>query len=202
MRKLPRLHAVTNDEVLALPDFLERASEICLACGAAVHIRSGSLDGGRLTDIADEALRACPDGQVFVNDRADVARMVGVAGLHLPAAGLPVESARSIVGTDCWIGRSAHSADEMARAANERADYVFLGPIWQTSSHRDKTPLGLSAVPASGPIPIIAIGGVNPERAEECAARGAYGVAAISSLWFAADVASAARALSLSFPSE
>lgn len=202
MRKLPRLHAVTNDEVLALPDFLERASEICAACGAAIHIRSGSLDGGRLTDIADEALRACSDGQVFVNDRADVARIVGAAGLHLPSAGLPAKSARSIVGTDCWIGRSAHSTDEIAWAANEGADYAFLGPIWRTASHRNKAPLGLGAMPASRPIPIIAIGGVTPERAEECAARAAYGIAAISSLWFASDVASAARALSLSFPGE
>jgi thiamine-phosphate diphosphorylase len=198
--QLPRLHAVTNDKVLALPDFHERAARITSAPRTAVHLRSGSLGGRQLAELTESTLRSCATDHVFVNDRADVARIVGAGGVHLPAAGLSVASARSIVGSECWIGRSAHNSEEVARAADEGADYVFLGPIWATASHPDREPLDHSALSRAHDIPVIAIGGVTPERVPECLAFGAYGVAVISALWYARDVASAARALSLSFP--
>ena len=199
-RPLPRLHAVTNDEVLALPDFLDRATRIADAPVSAVHLRTGSLGGRALTDLAETTLSACDAAKVFVNDRADIALAVGAGGLHLPATGLPLPFARSMLGPDVWIGRSAHSSHEVARAVDEGADYVFLGPIWPTPSHPGNSPLGPSALTLPYDIPIIAIGGVTAERVPECLDAGAYGVAAISALWHAQDVASAARCLSLSFP--
>jgi len=197
--QLPRLHAITNDKVLQLPDFLERVRQVAEVPGTAVHIRSGSATGRRLTELAESALCARRDGLVFVNARADVARIVGAAGVHLPSSGLPVPQARAIVGQGCWVGRSAHSADEVLRAADEGADYVFLGPIWPTSSHHGAQPLGPGAL-AGGSVPVFAIGGVTPDRVAQCLDFGAYGVAVISAVWNAADVASAVRALSLSFP--
>ena len=201
-RQLPRLHAITNDEVLALPDFLARARQLAAVPSIAVHIRSGSLGGRRLTELAELAQHAPVGESIFVNDRADVARIVGAAGLHLPSAGLSVAKARSIVGSACWIGRSAHTADEIVRAAQEGADYVFLGPIWPTTSHPNTQPLGPKALAVDAPIPVIAIGGITPEKVPQCLEYGAYGVAVISTLWSAPDVASTARALSLSFPHE
>ncbi len=197
-RKLPRLHAITNDEVLKLPDFQERAARITAVPGTAVHIRSGVLGGHRLTELVESTLRACVKGSVFVNGRVDVARIVGTVGVHLPSAGLPVASARSIVGSDCLIGRSAHSTDEVLRAADEGADYVFLGPIWHTASHPNTEPLGPGALATAVDVPVIAIGGITPEKVPECLASGAYGVAVISALWYAADVGSATESFTLS----
>ena len=199
-RQLPRLHAITNDAVLALPDFHTRLTQIAAVPGTAVHIRSGSLSGRRLTEVAESALHARVTCPVFVNDRADVARIVGAAGVHLPSAGLSVAFARSIVGPNCWIGRSAHSVEGVESAADQGADYVFLGPIWPTTSHPNTEPLGPGALAKAENVPIVAIGGITPEKVPECLASGAYGVAVISALWYAPDVASAARALSLSFP--
>ena len=199
-RKLPRLHAVANDEVLALSDFKARAVAIASIAGTAVHIRSGSLGGRRLTELAESAMGPCEAGHIFLNDRVDIARIVGADGVHLPAAGHSVAFARSLVGPECWIGRSAHCSEEVARAADEGADYVFLGPIWPTASHPDSKPLGPAALSLAYDLPVIAIGGVTPERVAECLRLGAYGVAAISSIWFARDATSTARDLSLSFP--
>ena len=199
-RQLPRLHAVTTDEVLALPDFKKRARCVLSEPLATIQIRSGSLSGRQLTEIAESTIGRCEPDRVFVNDRADVARIVGAGGLHLPAAGLSVKAARSIVGAECLIGRSAHNPDEVARAAQEGADYVFLGPIWATESHPGADPLGIEALAHSYDLPVIAIGGVTPARAPECLQSGAYGVAAISALWRSADITSTARDLSLSFP--
>jgi len=197
--QLPRLHAVTNDEVLQLPDFLERVRQITAAPGNAVHIRSGSASGRRLTEIAESAMQARGEGFVFVNDRADVVRIVGAAGVHLPSRGMPIRQTRKILGPDRWIGRSTHSTEEVLRATDEGADYVFLGPIWQTPSHPDTEPLGPKVLAGAG-IPVIAIGGITPDRVAECLDFGAYGVAVVSALWKAPDLASAVRDFSLSFP--
>ena len=86
-------------------------------------------------------------------------------------------------------------------AAEEGADYVFLGPIWPTTSHPNAQSLGPKALAAEVSIPVIAIGGITPEKVPQCLEYGAYGVAVISALWSAPDVASTVRALSLSFPS-
>ena len=199
-RQLPRLHAITNDEVLTLPDVQERARQIAAAPETAVHIRSDALGGRQLACLAASVQSATVSGSIFVNDRADIARIVGAAGLHIPSSGLTVAAARSIVGPACWIGRSAHSADEVVRAAAEGADYVFLGPIWPTTSHPNAPTLGQEALAADVSIPVIAIGGITPEKVPQCLEYGAYGVAVISALWSAPDVASTVRDLSLSFP--
>ena len=200
-RDLPRLHAVTNDAVLALPDYAARARAIAQAGPVALHVRSSTAGGRRLGEIAASMRRRCPSIEccIFVNDRADVARAVGADGVHLPSAGLTVAEARSIVGRTMWIGCSAHETAEVARAAREGADYVFLGPIWRTSSHPDRAPIGPEAISADAGIRVIAIGGVTPERVRECIQRGAYGVAIISAIWFATDAGSAAQRMLLSF---
>ena len=74
---------------------------------------------------------------------------------------------------------------------------MVVGNIYQTPSHPDQ--------PARGPelirdtarlgVPVIAIGGITPERAREMKAAGAYGVAAIRSLWQASDSAAATLAM-------
>ncbi len=197
-RQLPRLHAVTNDKVLGLPDFQERAAQLTTNFATAVHIRSGTCGGRRLTGIVETTKQTCGAASVFVNDRVDIARLTGTAGVHLPSAGLPVEFTRSLVGQDCFIGRSAHTLEEAQQAAHEGADYVFLGPIWPTASHPRTAPLGPGALESVVDIPVIAIGGVTPDRVTACLASGAYGVAVISALWFAANTASAAESFSLS----
>lgn len=197
--RLPRLHAITNDAILALPDFSERVARITAVPGTAVHVRSGSLGGRKLSELAVTALHASVNGAVFVNDRADVARFVDAAGVHLPSRGLSVAQTRAIVGANRWIGRSAHSVEEVVRAGDEGADYVFLGPIWPTASHPNAEPLGPKTLSRTGSIPVIAIGGVTPKRVTECIEHGAYGIAVISALWYEVDVISAARDLSLSF---
>jgi len=141
----------------------------------------------------------CGDATVFVNDRADVARATRAAGVHLPSAGLPVREVRAIVGAEPWIGRSTHNLEEVDRAAGEGADYVFIGPVWPTASHLGKELLGAEVLGTRSTVRMIAIGGITTSRAAACSSSGAYGIAAISSIWYASNVASTARALSLSF---
>lgn len=210
MTPVPAIHAVTDDRVLAFPDFLARARALALGPHVAIHLR-GRLDGGPLLALADQvrALTAESRTRLLIHDRLDVAQLCGADGVHLPAYGLPVAAARRALGPDTLIGRSTHSAEEARAALDEGADFAFLGPIWPTASHPDRPALGTAALspPAradsatSPPHPIIAIGALTPARAAEARAAGAMGVAAITALWDAPDPAAAVRDLWLSFTS-
>jgi thiamine-phosphate diphosphorylase len=192
----PRVHVVTDDRVLARPDFQQRARLLAAAGPVALHLRSRTLTGRGLLELTSSFLST--GAVVVVNDRADVAHLAGV-GVHLPAEGLPVTAARQLVGPHVPVGRSVHSADEAHQAAAEGADYVFLGPIWQTSSHPDRPPLGVSEIARAAPARVVAIGGITADRAAVCRAAGAYGVAVISAVWDAPEPGSAVRAMLLSF---
>jgi thiamine-phosphate pyrophosphorylase len=139
-----------------------------------------------------------PVSTLIVNDRVDVAGATCAAGVHLPASGLPVAAARSMLGSSALVGRSTHTSAEALAAEAEGADYVFLGPIWETPSHPGSAGLGIAAITAARGARVIAIGGVTPERVAPCLDAGAWGVAAISALWLANDVAAAADAFLLS----
>lgn len=196
---LPRLHAVTDDTVLARPDFLERVAAIAASGPVAVHVR-GTLPGRALAEVAAEvrAVVARSPSWLMVNDRADVALATDAHGVHLPERGLPTEAARRFMGGTRWIGRSLHAPADIAPAFGDGADYVFLGPIFPTESHPDRGAVGVDALRGHDG-PVIAIGGITPERAAACIACGAYGVAAVRALWHAPDPGAAAAAFLLSF---
>lgn len=202
MSRVPVVHAVTDDRVLALPDFLDRARALALGPAVAIHLR-GRLEGGPLLTLADRlrALTAPSATRLVIHDRLDVARLCGADGLHLPSAGLPVAAARRDLGPGPLLGRSTHAPDQVRAALDDGADWAFLGPIWATATHPDRTPLGTAAITAATATPaaIIAIGGITPERAAEARSAGASGIAAIRALWDARDPAAAARDLLLSF---
>ncbi len=187
--RLPRLHAVTNDRILELPDLFDRARALSHAGNVAVHVRGVGVSARRRTEVATELIAL--GLYVFINDRADIARIVGAQGVHLPEAGLGITAARELLPLGV-VGRSTHTPRQARDAMDAGADYVFLGPIWHTQSHPNREPLGVRAITAARPARVIAIGGVTPERAVTCLQAGAYGIAAITALWDAPDTAAAA----------
>jgi len=133
----------------------------------------------------------------MINDRADIALGLGADGVHLRADSLPVAVARRLLGADRLIGISAHSADDVARAESDGADFAVLGPIYETPSKREYgSPIGLRALEEAGRrcrLPVFAIGGITVARVAEVRRAGAYGVAAVSAMLSAAPVESATR---------
>lgn len=195
---VPRVHAVMNDRVATRRDLVERGTAIAAGGGTALHVRSRMTSARALLGLA-RTFRGS-GAVVFVNDRADVARLAG-AGVHLPAGGLPIPVARELLGADALVGCSAHSPAAARRAADEGADYVFLGPIWRTPSHPEREPLGTAAIRAAGPARVIAIGGITVARVAACRDAGAYGVAAIRAIWDDPDPGSVVRRMLVSLES-
>jgi len=194
---LPRLHAVTNDQILTLADLESRARAIAGAGEVALHVRGRSTPALKLVEIAQRFREA--GSVLFVNDRLDVAAHSGSLGVHLPSGGLPTAAARQLLGSNVVIGRSTHSAAEALAAWEEGVDYVFLGPVWETASHPGRPGIGTIAIEQARGARVIAIGGITPERVPMCVEKGAYGVAAVSALWHAPDPAAAAAQMLVCF---
>lgn len=202
---LPRLHAVTDDRVVGEGRVVERAAAMAAAAGPAlaVHVRCRTLEGRALLALAREVRAVCaPRGAwTVVNDRADVARALGAEAVVSGRGGLVVRDLRRVA-PDALAGRSVHDAGEARAAVDEGADFLIAGAVYATPSHPDIPPAGLGLIRDAAALgrPVIAIGGMTPERTAETVAAGAWGVAAIRALWDATDPGEAARAFLAALP--
>ncbi len=174
--------------------------EAAVAAGVdTVQLRDRRADGGALLAAARTLrdLTGAHRAALLVNDRVDVALAAGADGVHLPAASFPIATARRLLGTAAWIGRSTHSASEAETAARDGADYVVLGPIFATPSKAAYGPaLGVAAISAARlGSPLIAIGGITTDTVPVLRAAGVDRAAVIRAILDAADPAAVARAL-------
>ena len=126
---------------------------------------------------------------LLINDRADVALAAGADGVHLPAHGLPASAARSL--GFALVGVSVHSAEEVARAAQEGADFAVFAPVYDTPGKTARGEAALADACRAAPIPVLALGGVQETNAYRCIEAGARGVACIRSVLGATDPAAA-----------
>jgi thiamine-phosphate pyrophosphorylase len=202
VRPLPRLHAVTDRDVLALHDFETRAAQLAaVGSGIALHSRDRTATAATLSAVTRRLLAiAGPlEAAVFVNGRADVAAALGAQGVQLGQSDLSAADVRRAFGATWagWIGVSVHSVAEAETALADGADYVLVGSVYATTTHPYRAPAGLALVNevAARGKPVIAIGGITAERAAAVRDAGAYGVAAIRALWRAPDAGQAALAL-------
>jgi thiamine-phosphate pyrophosphorylase len=195
-RPLPRVHAITDGAVLALPDLGIRAAALAAAGPAlALHARDRAAPVGSLVAAAARFLTLArpAEAAVFVNARPDVAAAVGAHGVQLGVGDISAADARVLLAHG-WIGRSVHDAHEARAARDDGADFLVVGPVYETPTHPGRPGVGLALVRtcASLGLPVVAIGGITAERVPEILRAGAYGVGAIRGLWLDRDPAHAA----------
>jgi thiazole tautomerase (transcriptional regulator TenI) len=195
---IPRIHAVTDDLILAHPEFTSRARGVMRALGSrgAVHLRARYLTAAQIYAIA----LALGDAQessecwLVVNERLDIALAAKTRAAQLTSRSLTVADARLVAG-ELPLGASIHSASEAAAAEREGATWVVAGHVYSTASHERMPARGVSLVSdvvRCTALPCIAIGGVRPELVGALRDAGAYGVAAISGIWGAPSAEAAA----------
>ena len=146
-----------------------------------IQIREKDLDALRLLDLACRIRDVAADDsqsntKIVVNGRLDIALIAGLDGVHLPANGLPAVQVRPFVRT---LGISCHSIEESIQAERDGVDYIIFGPVFETPGKNAVGVEALRQVAYAVKIPVLAIGGITPERASEVIAAGAAGVAAI-----------------------
>lgn len=195
MRPLPRLHAITDANVLGLEDLGVRAAAIAAGGpSVALHVRNHSATARELVTTTRRfiSLAQPPEAAVLVNGHPEIARACGAQGVQLRQTDLTPADARRIL-VSGWIGCSVHSTEEAETAARNGADFLLLGNVYSTSSHPGQPGKGLDLIARCSTlgVPVIAVGGITGVRAGEVRDAGGYGVAAISALWYAADPAAA-----------
>jgi thiamine-phosphate pyrophosphorylase len=161
----------------------------CLDAGLpAVQVREKDLPAAELAALCRrlrEPTRA-RGALLVVNDRADVALAVGADAVQRTHASLTVAELRTVADKRLRIGASVHSLEDALAAEADGADWIVFGPVYDTASKRQYgAPQGLAKLEAVARvvrIPVIAIGGIVPERVAEVRAAGAHGVAAISAI--------------------
>ncbi|HXV28165.1 MAG TPA: thiamine phosphate synthase [bacterium] len=127
----------------------------------------------------------------FVNDRLDLALALGADGLHLGQDDMPLDEARRLcrkTGTHLWIGKSTHSIAQAVRAVKEGADYIGVGPVFQTPTKPGYRPVGLELVRKVREIiniPFVAIGGIQQNNINEVLESGATRIAVVRAVFHA-----------------
>jgi thiamine-phosphate pyrophosphorylase len=171
------------------------AFETALEAGVkAIQLREKDLSAKALLDMAYWMRELTNEfgAQLFINDRVDVALSVKADGVHLGRQSIPVQAVRKIAGKTLMIGVSTHTVGEAIEAEKDGADFITLGPVYETPSKaKYGKPVGLETLreaKSRTTLPIFAIGGIKPGNVREVKEAGADGIALISAILTAQDI--------------
>src|SRR3989344_5346530 len=135
-----------------------------------------------------EIRKLCSENHVLflVNDDVDLAISCNADGVHLGKQDMAYETARKKLGYEKIIGLSANTETEALEMEKLGADYIGLGPIFETSTKKDaEAPVGTAVIKSLSlklKIPLVVIGGINESNFEEILSAGARNIAMISSI--------------------
>ncbi|MGE0405476.1 MAG: thiamine phosphate synthase [Candidatus Korobacteraceae bacterium] len=184
---------------------LDKITEAAAAGISYIQLREKDLPARELESLAREAVRRISEARsparLLVNSRIDVALASEAHGVHLRSDDLSASEARTLwTGVAAHrrralpppvIGVSCHTPDEVRYAAAHGADFAVFGPVFGKgdnpgrglaalrSAATGETPAGKVEGPGTSQKPLLALGGVTIDNAEDCVQAGAAGVAAI-----------------------
>ena len=195
----PFLYPIVDVESLGSRSVGETVTALAAGGAGIVQFRAKGPPDRRFLELAAEALAAARGAGVLliVNDRPDVAVIVGADGVHLGQDDLDPGAVRSLLPPGAVLGVSTHDLDQLQRAAREPVDYLAIGPVFPTRSKAAPDPVvGLEMVRRARVLtshPLVAIGGITERNARSVVDAGADGLAVISALLSQPDLVVAAR---------
>lgn len=196
------LYLVTDEAAKCRHSLLETVQRAVDGGVTIVQYRSTNPDAGtcyrEALPIRDFlASRGVP---FIVNNRIDLALALDADGVHIGQRDLPVPAVRAMIGPDRILGLSVSNADQLRSVDAALVNYLGMGPVFPTISKLNAPPVlgvdGFAALASQSPLPVVAIGGLDVERARLVRATGAAsGIAVVSAICGAEDPEAAARAL-------
>lgn len=196
----PFLYPVVDLGVLGSRGVGAAVADIARGGARIVQFRAKGLPDGRFLAEAREALLAarCAGILLLVNDRPDVARILGADGVHVGQDDLAPRDVRALMPAGALVGLSTHSLEQLRAAYQEPVDYVAVGPVFPTPTKaKPDAVVGLDLVRKArslGTKPLVAIGGIRRGNVRSVLEAGADGIAVISDLLMAADLEAAVSA--------
>lgn len=195
-----RLYLVTDRTLMSTPT-LEEAVEQAIEGGATlIQLRektASSLDFYNIT----KRIKRITDARnipLIINDRLDIALAVDAAGVHVGQEDIPARIVRSIIGDEKILGVSVSNLQEAVKAQEDGADYIGVGAIFATGTKKDADIVSmeeLKRIRAGVRLPIVAIGGINAKNVTSFDGIGINGIAVVSALISAKDIAGEAKKL-------
>ncbi len=203
MPSLPKLYAILDIDALTARGLQPRAVlDAWLDAGIRlIQLRAKTMASGPLLALAEDlAGRARDAGATFIlNDRADIALLAGADGVHVGQGDLAPHHVAvfrprgtrsrgaSAPRDNFLIGLSTHTLDQLRAGLAEPADYLAIGPVFETSTKAAADPVvGVAmvreAARAAGTRPLVAIGGITLGTALQVLEAGATSVAIVSDL--------------------
>jgi thiazole tautomerase (transcriptional regulator TenI) len=183
MRK-HELHVITTGQQ-QLAEVAYIASQCPTELIDVLHLREKHRGARELIEWYTTLKPLFTDALIYINDRLDAALAVQSPGIQLGFNSLSIRQSRQIMPSAIRIGCSVHTADEAVEAARQGADYVLFGHIYESGSKPGLAPRGLlslTRVVEACPVPVIAIGGIDPDKVEEVLSTGCTGIAVLSSV--------------------
>lgn len=179
-----KLYVIIDRELIKNRDILKVAKEVLRGGADIIQLRDKSSDDGKLLQYARVIKRITKRYKrpFIINDRVDIALIVGADGVHLGQDDIPIEEARKILGKKI-IGISTHNLTQAKNAQKRGASYIGIGPIFKTKTKNALSPIGLSIlrrISKAIHIPFFAIGGISFDNIEDVKRAGVPGIAVIS----------------------
>lgn len=196
------LYVITGEQFYQDRNYLEVIEEAIQGGADIVQLREKNKSKRELLQMAKELKKLTSKYNVpfIVNDHLDIALAVDADGIHIGQDDLPLAEARLIMGPDKIIGISTHALEEAIEAEKNGADYIGVGPVFETKSKVDVVdPVGLEYVKevvTHTSIPFVAIGGIKLHNLDDVLEAGAKRICVISAIVGAEDVKGTAFAFS------
>ncbi len=185
-----------SDGKLSLRQFINKMT-VLHPLADYIHLREKHLSARELLSAGEQLLLAgIPASKLIINDRIDVAVILGAGGVQLAWHSLKPAAAR-VLGPRLRLGSSVHSSEEASEAAGQGADYCLFGHVYLTASKPGQPERGLDLladIVRHSPIPVIAIGGIKPNNVAKVMEQGVAGIAVMSGICGAADPVTAMNA--------
>ena len=166
-----------------------------------LQLRDKLRDKGESLPLAHDLQKLCVEAgaSLILNDHADVAAIVGAAGLHVGQTDLPVEQARQVLAPHQVLGRSNHEIEELVESERIGADHVAFGAIYHTDTKGvGRPPQGIERLLLArdaAQTPLVAIGGITAENAAPVIEAGADAICVTAAVGSAAEPEAAAAKL-------
>ena len=194
------LYAVTDRAWVGRQTLLEQIEDALRGGVTMVQLREKELPEDAFTAEAVEVKALCHRYGVplLIDDNVDVALKSGADGVHVGIEDTPVAEIRARAGRDFIIGATAKTVAQARAAQAAGADYLGVGAVFPSPTKKNAVRITveqLRDICGSVTIPAVAIGGISLDNIRELRGGGMRGVAVISALFGADDIAGAARAL-------
>ena len=194
------LYAVTDRAWVGTKSLYEQVKEALENGVTCVQLREKELSEEDFLKEAKQISALCKEYKVpfIVNDNVNIAIACKADGIHIGQEDMELKSVRKLVGEDMIIGVSAHTVEEAIKAQEGGADYIGIGAVFATSTKTDVDVLSfdtLKSICEAVDIPTVAIGGIKKDNIYKLKGSGIDGVAVVSAIFAAKDIATATKEL-------